>query len=229
MKVLTIITARSGSKGVKNKNILKFKKKPLIFYTIEFAKKLKFSNKLIISTDSSYYLKLINKKFNLMKNHLRPKKLSSDKATSIDTVKYEYQKLVKKGEDFDAILLLQPNCPFRKLKDFKKAYQILKKNKANAVITIKQIKEHPFKMYEYNKNFINHFLMKNTEKISFQSRQSLKSLYLRQGSMYFFKTKLLKKNLLMDKKTYGILVKGKYGLNIDYKEDLIIAREYFKR
>ena len=58
-KVVCIIPARSGSKGIKNKNIKNFKKKPLIFYTIDFAKKLNFVDKIIFSTDSKKYLNQI--------------------------------------------------------------------------------------------------------------------------------------------------------------------------
>ena len=78
-----VIPARSGSKGVKNKNIIKFKNKTLIRHTLDFAKKLSFVSKIVISTDSFIYLNKskISKKYY---NNLRPKKLSKDNSSTID-------------------------------------------------------------------------------------------------------------------------------------------------
>ena len=72
MKTIAIIMARSGSSGLKNKNIKMINNKPLIYYTIKFAKKLKFIDKLIFSTDSKKYLK-IAQKYYPFENNLRPK------------------------------------------------------------------------------------------------------------------------------------------------------------
>ena len=87
MKTIAIITARSGSSGIKNKNIKMINNKPLIYYTIKFAKKLKFIDKLIFSTDSKKYLKIALKYYHF-ENNLRPKKLSSKFVKSLDVIKY---------------------------------------------------------------------------------------------------------------------------------------------
>ena len=77
------------------------------------------------------------------------------------------------------------------------------------------------------KKKIKHFLYKNSEKKSFFPRQKLEKLYLRQGSMYMFKSNLLKKGQFISPKTIGFEVFGKYALNLDTNEDLIIAKSYF--
>ena len=90
-KCLCIIPARSGSKRIKNKNIKKFDKKPLIFYTINFAQKLKFIDEIVFSSDSDVYLK-IAKKYGIKNLSKRPKKLSSEFAKTEDVIKYEIKK-----------------------------------------------------------------------------------------------------------------------------------------
>ena len=226
--VLGIITARSGSKGIKNKNILFFNNKPLIYYTINFAKKLPFLNKLILSTDSKKYLK-IAKKYHNFENNLRPKYLSGDNVKTIDVIKYEFKRLQKIGMHYDIIIIFQPVCPFRKKEIFVKAYNLIAKKKTDSVITLKKVKEHPLKMYKFNNKKIKHYLHDNNEKKSFFPRQRLKKLYSRQGSMYMFKSDLLKKNQFISSKTIGLEVSDRYALNLDTNEDLILAKNYFSK
>ena len=99
MKTLCIIPARSGSKGIKHKNIILLNRKPLIHFTISFAKKLKFIDKIVFSSDSSKYNKLALKYKNIEISD-RPKNLSEDKTLMLDVVKYEFSKQVKKKKLF---------------------------------------------------------------------------------------------------------------------------------
>ena len=84
-------------------------------------------------------------------------------------------------------------------------------------------------MYKFNKNRIKHYLNENSEKKSFLPRQKLQDLYLRQGSMYMFKSDLLKKNQFISSKTIGLEVSDRYALNLDTNEDLILAKNYFSK
>ena len=89
---LCIITARQGSKGIKNKNIAKLNNKPLLIHSLDFAKRLKFVAKIIISTDSKKYASLCNS--NSFKiDHLRPKRLARDNTKTINVLRYELDKL----------------------------------------------------------------------------------------------------------------------------------------
>ena len=122
MKTIAIITARSGSSGIKNKNIKMIKNKPLIYYTIKFAKKLKFIDKLIFSTDSKKYLK-IAQKYYPFENKIRNKKLSSKFVKSLVVIKYIISYEKKKGNNYNNVLILEPTSPFRKIKDFENVLQ----------------------------------------------------------------------------------------------------------
>lgn len=220
-----IIPARSGSKGIKDKNIIEFKKKTLIRHSLDFSKKLKFNRKILVSTDSMRYLikSKISKDFY---DTLRPENLSKDGSSTISVVQHEFNKLDKKEQDLiKYILILQPTCPFRLVNDFNKAHNYLKKNRSDSVITINEITEHPDRMIKLSrKKNITSFKGKS---LNLKPRQKLKKLYIRSGSMYFFKKENIFKKNIFGKKIIGIEVFDKFKINIDTHEDILRAKRYF--
>ncbi len=215
MKVLAIIPARKGSKGVKNKNFLKIGKYTLLEHSCIFSKKLNFVDKIIVSSDSNL-AKNTAEKFNIFFSR-RPKKLSQDHSLMIDLIKFE----IKKNINFTHILILQPTCPFRKIKQFFDAYQKLKKNKIDTAVTVHKLNNHPSRMIVRDGVFFKPY----DENFNFKNRQSLQNVFLRTGSMYFFKIQNIKKyNSVFGKKVFGYEVKDKYSINIDTKKDLKLAK-----
>ena len=221
-KTLCIIPAREGSKGIKNKNIVKIGKLPLLLHSLNFAKKLKFVSKIIVSTDSKKYAKMCKKSFFTV-DKLRPKYLAKDKTKSIDVIRYELNRLKNKS-DYKYILLLQPTCPFRSLKNFNFAFKMMKSY--DSVYTINKVKDHPSRMY-FKKNGTIYTYLKSSKEV-FERRQNLKKIYIRSGSMYFFKIKNIFSKNFYGKRVYGIEVKDKFKINIDTNEDLVIAKSYIK-
>ena len=126
-KIWAIIPARSGSKGIKNKNIKKFIKIPLLAHSINFAKKLKFIDKIFVSTDSKKYKK-ISMAFGAEVPFLRSKKSSKSSSMEEDVLEDIRIKLLKsKINPPDYVLWLRPTCPLRDVKLFKDAYLKFKK------------------------------------------------------------------------------------------------------
>ena len=226
MKTLCIVPARSGSKQIKNKNIKKLGRNYLFYYSLKFAKKLKFIDKIVFSSDSKKYLKLASR-LNDIELSLRPNSISRDNTMMIDVIKYEFEKLKKKGEIYDLILLLQPTCPFRKIKDFVSAYKELKSKRYDSAISITKVKEHPDRMKVFKKGKLQNYNHKLITE-NFMPRQVLNPVYLRSGSMYFFYSSLLPKNKIIGEKVFSIKVENKYAINIDTIEDFIVAKYYFK-
>ena len=215
MRVLSIIPARKGSKGVKNKNFLHVGKHTLLEHSCIFSKKLTFIKKTIISSDSEA-AHLVAKKFDIFFSK-RPKKLATDKSLMIDLIKYE----IKKNIDFTHILILQPTYPFRQKKYFFDAHNQLKRKKIDTAITVCKLKNHPSRMLVKKGNFFKPY----NENFNFNNRQNLDDVFLRSGSMYFFEVKNIKKyNSIFGKKVFGYEVKNKYSINIDTKKDLKLAR-----
>ncbi len=222
---LCIIPARSGSKGIRDKNILILNNKELFLHSINFAKKLKFVKDIVFSTDSKKYIKISKKSLN-HSIKLRPKAISQDNTDMIKVIRYELKNYNGNKKNINKILILQPTCPFRSISVFNKANNLLKKE-YDSVITLNEVRDHPERMKIINsKNHVKNFINK---KVSFKRRQSLKKVFIRTGSMYFFKAKnIYKSDNILGKKIYGIIVKGKHAINIDNYEDFVLAKYYSK-
>ena len=137
MKILLFIPARGGSKGIKNKNLVRIKNKPLIKFTIVIAKKLKGYD-IFISSDSK---KIINycKSLGVKVEYIRPRKISKSTSSIFETILDAIRWLEKKGLFYENILVLQPTNPLRSLKEIKKIINIYKKKKLVSLASITKI------------------------------------------------------------------------------------------
>ena len=210
-KILAFIPARGGSKGIPNKNIKLFNGKPLIEWTIKSALKSKLINKVIVSSDSKKILSL-SKKFGA-DVILRPKNISGDSATTESAIMH-YIKNTK--ESFDTIVLLSPTSPLRKKKDIDNAIKEFRSKKLDSCFSASKLLD--FLIWKLNKK-------KKYESINydFQNRgirQKRELNYVENGSIYVFKTKLIK--------YYNNRMAGKIGIylmnlwqsfEIDEKDD----------
>ena len=187
MKIIGIIPARAGSKGIKNKNIININGKPLIYYTIQAVKKSKLKN-FIISSDSREILN-IAKKYGVKKLFLRPKKYSLDTTRSIELFRY-LKKDLEKYYSFDAIMILQPTAPMRRSTDINNAIKLFKKNSCDSVISVCSVGgNHPARAkYLNKKKYIIDPVF--SEKREGQNRQELREAYIKNGSIYLFKKKI---------------------------------------
>ena len=133
-KVLGIILARGGSKGISDKNLLKLKKKNLIQLAIKTAKKSKLLDKIIFSSESAKLIKTAKKEMNV--DYVRPKSLALDNSSSYDVARHAVHWLEKNKERFKYIVLLQPTTPFRTPNDIDNCINKVMKYKLNAAITV---------------------------------------------------------------------------------------------
>jgi CMP-N,N'-diacetyllegionaminic acid synthase len=216
---LIVIPARSGSKGIKNKNIITVKGKPLIEYTIEFAKKLRLNGEIFVSTDSPKIAK-IALDLGVECPFLRPKSLSTDLIGDMPVLRNSLMKLEKlMRKRFEYVIMLQPTSPIRNKVQVKDAIKCIKKNSFDSVISISSIpkKYHPYKQFELNKGKLRPFSTKSKEIIA---RQQLESSYIRNGIVYIFTRKfVLSSNSVFSENTGYTIVDDRY-INIDTKRDL---------
>ena len=229
-KILTIIPARGGSKGIKNKNIKVLNGKPLIEYSLIFAKKIAHISDICVSTDSKIIRSII-KKNSINFYGYRPKKLSGDSSLTVDVVKYELQKFQKIFKTkYEYVLLLQPTCPIRNIKHLKKIISNVMsgKNNYDSGVSVKRIyANHPFRMKVFKKNCLKNFM--GTKKEDMRPRQELPPVYIRSGSYYFIKTGVLKKNnSLVGNKCYGLILNDTYCSNIDNIDDFNLLQMKMK-
>ena len=226
MKNIAIIPARSGSKGLKDKNIRLVNGKPLMAYTIEAAIKSKCFDVVMVSTDSKKYAK-IAKEYGAEVPFLRSDDNSQDTASPWEVVKevlLQYQKL---GKEFDTFALLQPTSPLRTEKDIKNAYKELKEKKANAVVSMCEL--------ECSMHLVN-TLPKSLSMKGFISdkqynkrRQDIKTYYHFNGAIYISKVKSFMKHMnIYNDKCYAYIMDRKDSFDIDEELDIKIVEALIK-
>ena len=224
-KILAIIPARGGSKGIRRKNLQKLSGKPLIAHTIIAAKKTKSINKIIVSTDDKEIGK-ISKNNGAEVPFLRPKQISKDTSSIIEVIKHAL-KFLQENQSYvpDIIILLQPTSPLRTSQLITKTINTLKKSKATSVITVSKITKHPYAAYWLKNDFLKPF-EKNFTKYS--RRQEFPDLFFPTGAVYAFWYDTLKKfNSLHGPKIKPIVVHDE-DIDIDNLRDLFFAEMMLK-
>ena len=142
MKNLAIIPARSGSKGVKDKNIRALGGKPLMAWSIEAALQSEQFDEVMVSTDSEHYAE-IARAHGASVPFLRGALTASDTASSEDTVKEVLKGYEDLGRNFDTFCLLQPTSPLRTAEDIRKAYTLYEQKEALAVVSVCEVEHSP--------------------------------------------------------------------------------------
>lgn len=220
MRILAIIPARGGSKGVKLKNIQRFAGKPLIVHTILSAKNSKYIDKILVSTDNQKIAK-IAKSAGAEVPFLRPKKISRDNILIIEVIKHALNFLKNQFYVPDIVLILQPTSPLRTKTIVDKSVDVLKKSDATSVIAVSKVKTHPYSSFWYDKKYLKPFVP-NFKKYS--QRQSRPILYYPTGSIYTFWRKTLEKyNSIYGTKIKPLIIEEENNVDIDSKFDFFIG------
>ncbi len=177
MKILGLIPARGGSKGLPGKNLRPLLGVPLIGRTILAALKSKALDRLIVSTDDPK-IAACARAFGAEVPFLRPKRLATDQAAVVDAALHALDELAKSGDRPDAVMLLQPTSPLRTAATIRKAAALLKKT-GEAVVSVAAASEHPLWARKIENGRLVPFLDKAPA-----SRQQLPPAYALDGSIY---------------------------------------------
>lgn len=224
-KFLAIIPARSGSKGLKNKNIKELNGKPMLAYSIEAALKSSIFDDIIVSTDSKNYA-------DIAINHgasvpfLRPKYLSTDEATTNDVIVYNLLELEKAGKAYDYFMVLQPTSPLRQAEDIVGAINLLFEKNANSVISVCEAEHSPLYMNKLDETLsLEQFLTKDTK----TRRQELPTYYRLNGAIYLCKVNyFLKYKDLYKEKSYAYIMNRRNSVDVDDKFDFEMVENLIK-
>lgn len=226
-KILVIIPARSGSKGIKNKNIISFRKKPMLVWSIEHALQSKFikNMKIIVSTDSTEYKKIAE-------NHgaevpfLRPKEISGDCSTDYECFRHCHDWLQQhQNYTADIILHLRPTQPCRSVEALDECISLFLENyeKYDSLRSVIPQKKSPCKMYFINDENTLKPIIKKWEDIDEpynQGRQFLPTFYLHNGYVDILKVSLLSKGTISGDKIFPYVMKETDNIDIDEIKDL---------
>jgi len=229
-KILAIIPARGGSKGLPRKNIRLLAGKPLIAYPISAALKSKFLDKVVVSTEDKEIAKVAKKyRVEVIK---RPKELARDDSPVIDAILHAINWVEKRGEHFDIVVLLEPTSPLRETKDIDKSIEILLNNKkARAIVGISKLEaSHPEFNVVLNKDGFIRKWTDGSANFRVLRRQELDDVYFFEGSVYVsYVDTLRQKRTFYHELTLGYVVPRYKSLEVDEIYDLIAAEAIIKK
>lgn len=219
-KILGIIPARAGSKGIKDKNIINLNGKPLIAHSIEVGLKSKYIDKVVVTTDGEEIAK-VARKYGAEVPFLRPNDLALDTSKTIDAVIHCIDELKKLGEEYDYIVLLQPTQPLRQAWHIDEAIELIMNKNEDALVSVSKVKDHPILMRTIDENGYAKNLLEGS---STQRRQDFQDFYKVNGAIYINKINenLNNETSLNDNKLVYIMDE-KYDVDIDEMLDLQIA------
>ena len=217
MRLLAIVPARGGSKGIKNKNIYKINNKPLIQYTLEQIKGIREINKIIVSSDSKKIISFV-KKFKYVESVVRPKFLAQDKSLVIDTLRHHVNFEKKNNRYYDYVLILSPTSPLRKKKHIIKSIKIVKRKKPDSLISVISL-EKPLNwlLGVTKKGYLKEYLGSGS---AFIRRQDAKKYFFPNGAIYILKVNKLSRNGYYFKRSIPFFMDYKSSIDIDSIKDV---------
>ncbi len=228
MRILGLIPARGGSKGIPRKNIKLLAGKPLIQYTIDVALQVKQLTKVMVSTDDPEIAE-ISKSLGAEVPGLRPQELATDESPTVDTVAYTLKLYQDRGEPFDAVCLLQPTCPDRNNKTLKEAIKKFTNSSADSLISVSKVPDHynPYWVFLPNKDQEYLSLATGGHDI-IPRRQDLPIAFYRNGCIYLTRSKVILKQKSLYGKKIGYYNMPDKLINLDNLEDWIMAESMIR-
>jgi len=230
VNILCIIPARSGSKGIKDKNIKIFNSKPLLAWSIIQAQQSLYDMKIIVSTDSEEYA-TIARQYGAEVPFLRPINISQDSSTDFECIEHTVNWLYTNEKyTSDIILQLRPTQPLRKIKDINACLELFIKNRStyDSLRTAVPCTKSPYKMYSVQNNILLPLFKRinNINEPYNQCRQILPETYLHNGYIDIFNTDIIKKGTISGDKILPFIMKQTDTIDIDSISDWNNALSY---
>ena len=228
-KILGIITARGGSKGIPRKNIKKLNGIPLIGYTINAALKSKFLTKFIVSTEDSE-IASISEKYGATVPFIRPMNLAGDNSKGIDVLIHALKWFKdNQNEEFDYLMVLQPTSPLRSCKDIDECIKKIINSNADSVMSVYEMVDFSLEKLKKIEEDMILPLIKDEGHLS-EQRQNLNKVYKRNGSIYLTKTNIIMKEDLFGEISRPYIMPPELSIDIntpiDFKFTEFILKNY---
>ncbi len=219
--MIAIIPARSGSKGLPDKNVKNLFGKPMIAYTVEAAVKSSLISDVIISTDSQKIADIATS-YGATCPFLRPEYLASDNAKAVDNYIYTIERLNSEyGYFIKEFVVLQPTSPLRITVDIDSSISLFREKQAESVVSYTE-ESHPVRWHKYldkSNKFENVF--EDNHKL--ENRQDERKSYYPNGAIFVFDFNLIKKKRYYSEKSYAYLMPKIRSVDVDYIDDFEYA------
>ncbi len=222
---LAVIPARSGSKGIPGKNIIKINNKPLIQYTIDTARDSKYLDRIIVSTDDQDIAD-VAANCGAEVPFLRPKELASDTARTIDVLIHALGESSKENA-YDYIVLLQPTQPLRLAEHIDEAIEKIVEEDAESLVSVTEVSEHPilFRTLDDDGKLQNVLQTSSTVR-----RQDFSKYYKVNGSIYINKiNKNFNAYTSLNDNQLGFIMEKEFDVDIDEAFDIEILKLYLNK
>ena len=220
-KAIAIIPARSGSKGLPDKNIKPLGKKPLLWYSVNAAIESGMFDEIMVSTDSEEYAK-IAQSCGAKVPFLRSEANSGDASGTFDAVREVLEHYRKAGREFENVTILQPTSPFRDSEDIRNAFNLYEEKSAKAVVSVCKA-EHP--IFWYNTVDENLSMEKFAQSVKNASRrQEAEDYYRLNGAIYIVDINIvMSKKSLYEDACFAYIMEEKHSVDIDTIDDFEYA------
>jgi CMP-N,N'-diacetyllegionaminic acid synthase len=218
LRVLAVIPARAGSRGVRNKNIRELCGKPLLQYTADAALAAKGLTRTILTTESEE-IAAVGRQCNLEVIY-RPAELTRDETPMLPVVRHAMAVIESSGDVYDAVCLLQPTNPMRRAEDIDACIGLFERSEVDSVVTVLPVpSEHnPHWVYFADQNGVLKLSTGENEPIS--RRQDLPAAWHREGSVYVTRRSvLMEENSLYGKRLIGYPLDPDNSVNVDTQAD----------
>lgn len=221
-----VIPARGGSKGIPGKNIKPLAGKPLIVHTLELARSLASDDDICVTTDDNDIIKVLEAE-NYQVPFVRPVELAQDTSSSYDVIKHAVEFYESNGNQYDAIVLLQPTSPFRRITDVQRALEMYT-DSTDLVVSCQKVRTNPyyavFKVREDG-------LLEKFLSDSFTRRQDLPQLVEWNGAVYVISIDSLKRcdSLLAMNNIKMVEMDEIHSWDLDTMTDWIIAEALIEK
>jgi N-acylneuraminate cytidylyltransferase len=220
MEILYLIPARGGSKGIPGKNIKLLNGKPLIGYTLDFAKKVAPVGNIYLSTDSQEIIR-VAETYGIKAPFVRPASLASDTAGMNEVILHAIQHFeAAQRKTVDAVMLLQPTAPFRRATHYSEVLALYKES-IDMVVSVLESPYNPY--YTLFEEDESGFLSKS-KKANFERRQDIPKVYAYNGSIYLFNADKVKQQPLHTlERVVKYVMDDMHSVDIDNYLDWILA------
>jgi CMP-N,N'-diacetyllegionaminic acid synthase len=228
MRILGIIPARGGSKGVPRKNIKLLNGKPLLQYTTEIALESQCLTDVILSSDDNQII-TVAKSLGIKAPFIRPSALAEDQTPTIDVIIHALDWYEKQAIFFDAVCLLQVTSPFRTVEFLDKAITKFMESGCDSLVSVQKVPHEYNPHWTFEVNPEGNLKIATGEEKIISRRQELPEAYHRDGSIYIMKTEvLLQQYSLYGKSTAFIESSPEFYVNIDTLADWEKAEKMIK-
>lgn len=220
-RILAIIPARGGSKGIPHKNITRLVGRPLISYTIEAGLNSKYIDYVMVSTDDDDIAN-VSRKFGAEVPFMRPAEFATDVAKTVDVVIHVVDEMDKVGEKFDVIILLQPTGPLRTAKDIDEAVEKYFQCGKRSLLSVCEVEDHPILIRSIEGDTLKPLLNVS----STCRRQDMPKYYKVNGCIYINDVSELNKDTSFNDNEIPFVMERNHSVDIDELSDLVLA-EYW--